>query len=559
MSTIVETSPNRPSRPPRSLLRRVTQIVQVKWLVVPLVLIGIAVYGWQNRWWGNHSGISAANLVTYQVAPRDLPITIIERGRLESQTNLQVFCEVDDYRSDGINGTTIIWIIPNGSSVSKGDLICELDSSAIQAELDEQILDTEEAKSAYIQAQANLKNQAIDNQTSYEKAELDLRLAELELEMFKDPKTGSHKLALEAIERLIEDLNNEILAAEMNLKLARNDNTGIESLFKLGYAGKSELDRSVLSLLKAEGDYAAKLNKLNTQMASFQKLNSFERQMQELQLQGKMRTCAQNLKQVELTNAAKMSQMEGILSSRTEQLAKEEERLKRFKTQYANCKIYAPQDGMVAYAPSSSSRDPEIAEGTAVRLRQHIFSIPNLRRMQVETSIHESALDRIQPGLKVNVTVDAFADRSYTGTVKSVAVLPERSYYSDAQKYKTVITIDEDVYQIKPGMTAVSEVKVDYLPNVNAVPIQAIVQRSGQNWLYVKQQDKVERRKVALGLSNDQYVIVTDGVDVGELVVLNPNGLLDESKDGEVIDDNANVQPTETLVAAKDDSANAIN
>lgn len=559
MSTIVENSLNQSNRPQRSLLRRVAQIVQVKWLVIPLVVIGVAVYGWQNRWWGNHSGISTANLVTYQVAPRDLPITIIERGRLESQTNLQVFCEVDDYRSDGINGTTIIWIIPNGSSVSKGDLICELDSSAIQAELDEQILDTEEAKSAYIQAQANLKNQAIDNQTSYEKAELDLKLAELELEMFKDPKTGSHKLALEAIERLIEDLNNEILAAEMNLKLARNDNTGIESLFKLGYAGKSELDRSVLSLLKAEGDYAAKLNKLNTQMASFQKLNSFERQMQELQLQGKVRTCAQNLKQVELTNAAKMSQMEGILSSRTEQLAKEEERLKRFQTQYANCKIYSPQDGMVAYAPSSSSRDPEIAEGTAVRLRQHIFSIPNLRRMQVETSIHESALDRIQPGLKVNVTVDAFADRSYTGTVKSVAVLPERSYYSDAQKYKTVITIDEDVYQIKPGMTAVSEVKVDYLPNVNAVPIQAIVQRSGQNWLYVKQQDKVERRKVALGMSNDQYVIVTDGVDVGELVVLNPNGLLDEAKDGEAIDDNVDAQPTETLVAAKEDSVNAIN
>jgi HlyD family secretion protein len=559
MSTIVEASLNQPNRPQRSLFRRVAVIGRARWLVIPLTAVGIAVYGWQNQWWGNQSGTSTANLVTYQVAPRDLPITIIERGRLESQTNLQVFCEVDDYRSDGINGTTIIWIIPNGSSVSKGDLICELDSSAIQSELDEQILDTEEAKSAYIQAQANLKNQAIDNQTSYEKAELDVKLADLELEMFKDPKTGSHKLALEAIERLIEDLNNEILAAEMNLKLARNDNTGIESLFKLGYAGKSELDRSVLSLLKAEGDYAAKLNKLNTQMASFEKLNSFERQMQELQLQGKVRTCAQNLKQVELTNAAKMSQMEGILSSRTEQLAKEEERLKRFQTQLANCKIFSPQDGMVAYAPSSSSRDPEIAEGTAVRLRQHIFSIPNLRRMQVETSIHESALDRIQPGLKVNVTVDAFADRSYTGTVKSVAVLPERSYYSDAQKYKTVITIDEDVYQIKPGMTAVSEVKVDYLPNVNAVPIQAIVQRSGQNWLYIKEQDKVERRKVSLGLSNDQYVIVTDGIDVGELVVLNPNGLMDESKAGETLDDDMATEPDETLVAAKEDSASAIN
>lgn len=114
--------------------------------------------------------------------------------------------------------------------------------------------------------------------------------------------------------------------------------------------------------------------------------------------------------------------------------------------------------------------------------------------MQVETSIHESALDRVQPGLKVNVTVGhAFADRSYAGTVKSVAVVfCNAATIRMRQKYKTVITIDEDVYQLKPGMTSVCEVKVDYLPNVNAVPIQAIVQRSGKNWLYVKRNDKIE-------------------------------------------------------------------
>jgi HlyD family secretion protein len=523
-----------------------------KWGILTLVVLGVAAYGWQSKWLGNSSSNSTLGLVTFQVEARDLPITVIERGRLESQNNLQVFCEVDDYRSDGINGTTIIWITPNGTSVSKGDLICELDESGIQTALDEQILDTEEAKSAFIQAQANLKNQDIENQTSLEKAGLDVKLAELELEMFRDPDTGSHQLALEAIERQIEDLNNEILAAEMNLKLARNDNTGIESLFKLGYAGKSELDRSVLSLLKAEGDYAAKLNKLSTQMASFKKLNHFERQMQELQLEGKVRTCTQSLKQVELTNEAKLAQMKGVLATRTEQLAKEEERLTRLQRQLDKCKIYAPQDGMVAYASSSSSRDEEIAEGTAVRLRQHIFSIPNLTQMQVETSIHESSLDRIQPGLKVSVTVDAFADRMYNGTVKSVAVLPERSYYSDTQKYKTVITIDEDVYQLKPGMTAVSEVKIDYLANVNAVPLQAIVQRAGQNWLYVKQADRVNRRNVSLGLSNDQFVVVTDGVEVGDLVVLNPANLIDDTPSSEQPEADTE-DPLETLVASTDE------
>jgi HlyD family secretion protein len=544
--------------PPTSLLVRVRGLMssRLKWFLSLPLILALVGYGWSSGLTGGSISSSNTSLLTYEVVPRDLPITVIERGHLESQTNVQVFCEVDDYRSDGINGTTIIWMIPNGTSVSKGDLICELDSSAIQAELDEQILDTEEAKSAFIQAQANLKNQAVENQTSIEKAELDVKLAELELEMFEDPSTGSHQLALEAIERLIDDLNNEILAAEMNLKLRRNETSGIESLFKLGYSGKSELDRAVLSLLQAEGDYAAKLNKLNTQMASLQKLENFEKKMQLLKLKGNVRTCMQNLEQVRLTNEAKMAQMQGILTSRTEQLTKEEERLKRYQDQYAKCKIYAPQEGMVAYAAPSSSRDPEIAEGVAVRLRQLIFSIPNLRTMQVETSIHESALDRIQPGLNVKVTVDAFAGRSYTGTVKSVAVLPERSYYSDTQKYKTVVSIDEDVYQLKPGMTAVCEVNVDYLSDVKAIPIQAVVQRGGDNWLYVQENDQVARRKIDLGPSNDQYVTVTDGVDVGDLVVLNPAGLIDEGDESQSSQDaetDQQPQANEQLVATTEE------
>ncbi|MCR9291238.1 MAG: efflux RND transporter periplasmic adaptor subunit [bacterium] len=503
--------------------------------------------------------VAESDLLTYRVEPRDLPLTIVEQGNLESQTNIQVLCEVDDVRNDGISGTPIVWIIPNGASVSKGDLICELDSTAIQTELDEQILDTEEARSQFFQAEANLENQVIQNQTDEDKAKLDVELSKLELAMFEDETRGSHQLALEAIERAIDDLNNEILAAEMNLELRRNEKVGMESLFKLGYAGKSEMDRSVLGYLQAEGDYAAKLNKLQTQTASLEKLNTYDREMQKLELQGKLRTAEQNLRQTVVSNRARMAQMEGVLKSRTEQLMKEEERLKRYKRQLELCKIYAPQDGMVAYAEPQSSRDDDIAEGVPVRPRQHILSIPNLRQMQVVMDVHESALDRMQPGLNVAVTVDAFPDRSYSGTVKSVAVLPERSYYSNTKTYKTVVTINDDVYQLKPGMTAVCEVNVDYFPAVNAVPIQAVVQRSGNNWVYVKSDLGLVRRRVEVGPSNDQYVAINDGVNVGDLVVLNPGAIRDDSAQEAEPETSEAVDATENLVAHSDSNSAAIN
>lgn len=531
----------------------------VKIGILTIVLAGVAVLGWQQDWLGQSAASASGKLLTYRVEPRDLPITVIARGNLESQTNLQVFCEVDDFRSDGILGTPIVWVIPNGSSVTKGDLICELDATAIQSELDEQTLDTEEARSAQIQAKANLENQEIQNTTSKDKAELDVALARLELKMFEDAERGSHQLALEAIKRQIDDLNNEILTAEMNLKLRRNEKVGIESLFKLGYAGKSEMDRSVLSYLQAEGDYAAKLNKLQTQTASLEKLDSYDKQMQVLELQGKLRTAEQNERQVLVTNKAKMAQMEGVLTSRNEQLKKEEERLARYQRQLDKCKIFAPQDGMVAYASPSSSRDAEIAEGVPVRPRQHILSIPNLRSMQVQTSIHESALDRIQKGLRVDVTVDAFPDKTYKGTVQSVAVLPERSYYSDTKTYKTVITVDEEVYQLKPGMTAVCEISVDYLPDVNAVPIQAVVQRSGTNWLYVKDGSQVVKREVSVGANNDQYVVINDGVQLGDLVVLNPATVLEDNNQIEADVEATSPAPGDDQLVANAEQPTTIN
>ncbi len=499
-----------------------------KWFLISLAAAGAIASVWAISSLQSGQSVSNKSLVMYTVQSRDLPITVIERGNLESQSNVRILCEVDDVRNDGVYGTPLVWIIPNGSSVKQGDLLAEFDSTAILTELDQQVLDTERSKAEFMQADANLKNQEIENQTAKDKADLDVKLAKLDLDMYQDKDKGTHRLAVEAINRLIDDVNNEILTAEMNLTLRRNEKVGIESLFKLGYAGKSEKDRSVLSYLQAEGDYAAKLNKMKTQLASLEKIERYEYQMQMLTLEGKLKTSEQNLKQVLLTNSAKLEQAKGILAARHESLKKEEELLARFKNQLAKCKVLAPADGMVTYA---SDRDMEIREGAAIRKSQHFMSLPNLTQMQVQVSVHESVLDRVRVGQEATISIDAFADRRYKGKVKSVAVLPEQNYYygSDTKVYRALVTIEEDVAQLKPGMTAVAEIHVDLLENVNAVPVQAIVQRDGKNWLYVEDGQSVLHRDITLGPSNDLYVSVSAGIQPGERVVLNPTELIETS------------------------------
>ena len=215
-------------------------------------------------------------LIYYTVTRGDLPIVVTERGNLESQDSIDVYCDVEDIHGDGVHGTTILWIVPNGSSIKKDELLVELDVSGHQDRLDKKILDVEKAREAKIKANVQYENRITQNETLEADARLEVELAKLELEMFQDKEKGTHRLDVEEIKRLIEDIDNKILAAQADLELKKNDLQGVDQLFKLGYAGKNDLEKSRLDFLKAEGTYAAEVNKLSTQLSTLKKKEDYD-------------------------------------------------------------------------------------------------------------------------------------------------------------------------------------------------------------------------------------------------------------------------------------------
>jgi HlyD family secretion protein len=149
--------------------------------------------------------------------------------------------------------------------------------------------------------------------------------------------------------------------------------------------------------------------------------------------------------------------------------------------------------------------------------------------MQVKTAVHESVLDQVYAGQRATIRVDAFPDLQYAGTVQQVAVLPDQGGWmsSDTKVYPTIVTIDEEVEHLKPGMTAVVEIHVEYLKGVTTVPIQAVLQRGKANWCFIGQGRDVQLREIALGRTNDRFVEIVSGINEGDRVVLNPMSLAD--------------------------------
>ncbi len=85
---------------------------------------------------------AAGDMPVHEVRPGKLRVSAIERGSLEAARTADVFCQVEGQ-------TTILSIRPEGTSVARGELVCQLDSASLRDQLVNQTIATRRAEAAY--------------------------------------------------------------------------------------------------------------------------------------------------------------------------------------------------------------------------------------------------------------------------------------------------------------------------------------------------------------------------------------------------------------------------
>lgn len=138
--------------------------------------------------------------------------------------------------------------------------------------------------------------------------------------------------------------------------------------------------------------------------------------------------------------------------------------LSRAKQNLEYTNIYAPIDGIVM--------NREVEEGQTVAASMNtpeLFTIANdLTEMQVEADVDEADIGMVEEGQRVEFTVDAFPDETFSGKVSQVRLQPEES--SNVITYTVIVTVANLDLKLKPGMTASI---TDYVQEVNDVLILA--------------------------------------------------------------------------------------
>jgi len=423
---------------------------------------------------------TSIEIVPHEIRSGALPITVKEKGALESSKNDDVMCQVE-------GGTTIISILPEGTRVKKGDLVCELDAAALSDSLTNQKIATQAAEAAFQQAK------------------LTREVAEIAVKEYEEGVYLQDKATI----------NGEIKLAESEMARSEDRVAWAERMFKKGYVSRAQ----------------EVSEKLNFEKAKF----SYE------QAQGKM-TVLESFTKVKTITELKSEVQKALSDEKAKQQTLELEQSKeaKYEKQIKNCKLYAPNDGLIVYANdvnrSFGSNAPQVEEGAAVRERQKIFSLPDITNMQVNAKVHESQIDKITPNMKARIRVDAFADTELMGRVVDVAPLPDQTSFfsSDIKVYTTRIKIENPLPGLRPGMNAEVVILVDRKEDVLSVPVQAILEYGGKDHVAVRTPEGYERREVTLGATNDEFVEIAKGVSAGQFVALNPIVLLSDTEKREL-------------------------
>ncbi len=130
--------------------------------------------------------------------------------------------------------------------------------------------------------------------------------------------------------------------------------------------------------------------------------------------------------------------------------------------------ITSPVDGTVV------ARNITIGQTVAASFQTPtLFLIAtDLTRMQVDTNVSESDIGAVKAGNDVSFSVEAFTDRSFTGTVTQVRQAPQT--VQNVVTYDVVVTVDNEKFLLKPGMTATVGIVTDRRNDAVRIPDQAL-------------------------------------------------------------------------------------
>ena len=265
------------------------------------------------------------------------------------------------------------------------------------------------------------------------------------------------------------------------------------------------------------------------------------------------------------------------IETREQQIKQEQASLSQTRYNLTQIIIQSPMDGIVVRRNIEEGETAVV--GTMNNAGSELLTIADMSVLEAEVEVDETDIPFVALGQEAKVTIDAVEDRTFRGHVTEIGNSPiqtnaQQGGQRQATTFKVVITLDEQVPNVRPGFTCTAEITTSKKQNVTAVPIQALTVREllfDPQGKIVREESTDRRRRtnaetkqsadevpaghkreetegvftvrdnkavftpVKIGIAGEQYFEVLEGLKAGDRVITGPFANVRELADGQEI------------------------
>ena len=300
---------------------------------------------------------------------------------------------------------------------------------------------------------------------------------------------------------------------------------------------RAQVDLARASLAQAEASIARALVDVDVQT------REYERRV-ELQKKGFVSSAALDQAQNALVAAkASLNTSRAQAQSAKAQIAQSTASLQSAELDLSRTRIVAPTSGVVI--------DKLVEPGTTVAAA---FQTPNLftiaadtSRMQVEAAVDEADIGQVREGQDVRFGVDSYPQETFQARVQQIRKAATQN--ASSVSYLVILDVDNKDGKLLTGMTANVDIITGRKENALRVPIAATrflprpndrpdedAEVEGVNiWVPTDNEYEPTRKPVTIGLTGEDYVEITSGLEEGETIIVRSRELTDrELSEGSV-------------------------
>ncbi len=164
----------------------------------------------------------------------------------------------------------------------------------------------------------------------------------------------------------------------------------------------------------------------------------------------------------------------------------------------------------------------DVSVGDYLSAGQALATVASMDKLRVTFAINPSDAFDIEIGQTVMLTThDGLQQEGHVTAVASSANPVTR-------KVDVKLEIDNADHKLRPGLFVRGELILKEMTNVISIPRPAVIELSGENFVFVAENGGAVRRKVELGTELDGHVVVRSGLSVGDTLIVTGQSYLDD-------------------------------